>query len=400
MSTEETSAALSDLVDALRRDKRRGPYAGHDAYVHTAWAVQEQATRLIESRSAVSAVPELRKAVDRITKALMHLDDSSGMAGDALRALVDCYARALAAAPPKNPAPLARWIAATTLDGPGWPDLPLAAFAPALGPKGLAALTDIVEERARFLTPADQYGAEFGVRHLRVQLAEVSGDTDHYIAVLAEQLTSPTPYVKIVRALRAADRPDEAVTWAERGLTDHPTSPNQYAGPLRDELVALHLAADRPEKALLVRRDAFARTPVHDLFRPLAATANSLDHPEAIDWALDLLRERLDTNPTTYTRELIECLRETGRTDDAWHTATTHLDALSKYTLQDLIEKRRTTHPADVIAPYHHLVDLYLADTGNKRRYDYTARHLKKLRTVHRTRLRRLPHHPACRTPP
>ncbi|MEU6650895.1 hypothetical protein ABZ904_15950 [Streptomyces sp. NPDC046900] len=42
------------------------------------------------------------------------------------------------------------------------------------------------------------------------------------------------------------------------------------------------------------------------------------------------------------------------------------------------------THPADTITPYRRLVDLYLAETGNKYRYQYAVRHVKALRTIHR----------------
>ncbi|MBT2480854.1 DUF6880 family protein [Streptomyces sp. ISL-94] len=385
MNEESAPTGLAGLVDGLRRDRRRGPYAGHGEYVHTAWAVHEAAGHLLEAGRAAEAAPQLRKAVDRITAALMYLDDSSGMAGDALRALTPLYGKALAAAPPKNPAPLANWIAKTTFDGPGWPDIRLADFHAALGPAGTARLAALVEERAATLAATERFGLGFHVQDLREQLAALSGDTDAYIAVVARSLTNPGQYGKIVQALCEAARSAEALDWARRGIEAHATNP--YLPPLRDQLVALLIADGRRDEALAVRQDAFTRTPVHKAFVSLATTAARLDSPETVTWALGHLRERLAADPahsSPLVRELIACLREVGDADAAWQAATTHLPDLSKYTLQELIEERRTTHPADVIGPYRRLIDLYLAEGGNKYRYQYAARHLKALRTVHR----------------
>ncbi|MCX4458275.1 hypothetical protein OG585_37780 [Streptomyces sp. NBC_01340] len=384
MREERDLAGLTELVDGLRRDRRRGPYAGRREYVHTAWAVHGMAGHLLEAGQAAEVAPQLRKAVDRITAALTHLDDSSGMAGDALRALTPLYGKALAEAPPKNPAPLANWIAKTTFDGPGWPDISLADFHTALGEAGIARLAALVEERAATSEATERFGLGFHVQDLREQLASLSGDTDAYIAVVARSLTTPGQYGKIVQALCQADRTAEALDWARRGIEACTGSP--YLPPLRDQLVALLIADGRRDEALAVRQDAFTRTPVHTAFLPLSATAVRLDSPEAVTWALGHLRERLAADPANaaLVRELIACLSEVGDSDAAWQVATAHLPQLSTYTLQELIEERRTTHPADVIAPYRRLIDLYLAEGGNKYRYQYAVRHLKALRTVHR----------------
>ncbi|MEU9171155.1 DUF6880 family protein [Streptomyces sp. NPDC048420] len=377
--SEETS--LQQLVDGLRRDRRRGPHAGHREYVATAWAVDEAAGRLLETGNAAEAARRLRTAVDRVTRALMYLDDSSGSCGDALRALTARYAQALAAAPPKDPRALANWIATTVFDGPGWPDIPLADFAPALGEQGPRQLSDLVEQRAGEPEQADEWGTAFGVRYLREQLAEISGDTDHYVEVLARSLTGPDQYVKIVRVLRAAGREAEATDWARRGLEAHPASP--FKPQLMDELVALLIAGGKGEEAVSVRRDVFARTPLASAFAAVAATAREVGSPQTVTWALDLLRARLAENPAHVT-ELIACLRAEGLAEEAWQTATAHLDALSTYVLQDLLAERRPVHPADTVVPYRRLIDLYLGESGNKYRYQYAVRHLKTLRDVHR----------------
>ncbi|WP_410618526.1 hypothetical protein [Amycolatopsis sp. cmx-8-4] len=128
-------------------------------------------------------VPALtRRAVDLVTTALMYLDDSSGNLGDDLRALMAVHARACAAAAPDRKR-LAAWLVKVRLDGPGWPDFELRDYAAALGAKGCAELARLVEGRARTADPGGHGMVSFGVLVLREQLAEISGDLDHYVAV-------------------------------------------------------------------------------------------------------------------------------------------------------------------------------------------------------------------------
>jgi hypothetical protein len=56
--------------------------------------------RSIGREAAVQAVPLARRAVERVTSALLYLDDSSGVMGDRLGELMLQYAKACTAAPP------------------------------------------------------------------------------------------------------------------------------------------------------------------------------------------------------------------------------------------------------------------------------------------------------------
>ena len=155
--------SLSVLVDRLRWDRRRHPYHGHREYSRAARGVAAIAERTLtvgDPQQVRALVPLLRKAVDRVTRALQYLDDSSGVIGQDLRDLMSLYARACSAAPP-SPAPLAAWLVALVWDGPGWPDVELADFAPALGVKGLARIGDLVTERVtqRTAEPATEHAA-------------------------------------------------------------------------------------------------------------------------------------------------------------------------------------------------------------------------------------------------
>lgn len=133
---------------------------------------------------------------------------------------------------------------------------PAARVRPALGDRGISGLERLVEQRAQTADPQSWCGG-FAVRDLREQLAEVSGDLDRYVDVLAEHLTSTIQYERITLALRAAGRRVEAIDWARRGLAAKPGWP--HADQLRDTLVDMLLEEGSTEAALAVRRAEFQR---------------------------------------------------------------------------------------------------------------------------------------------
>jgi hypothetical protein len=118
--TDVRVAEIRQLIDGLRWDRRRHPYHGRREYSQRARAVAAAIEGMIEAGDAASAGPLARRAVERVTAALLYMDDSAGIAGDDLRALMSLYARACRAEPP-DPRRLAAWLASRQLDGPGWP---------------------------------------------------------------------------------------------------------------------------------------------------------------------------------------------------------------------------------------------------------------------------------------
>jgi hypothetical protein len=173
---------------------------------------------MIQAGDAASAGPLARRAVERVTAALMYMDDSAGIVGDDLRALMVLYARACREAPP-DAKRLATWLVSRQLDGPGWPAIELKEFAEALGPHGLAKVARLTEEGGVTADP-DSWTAQWGIKDLREQLAAVSGDIEAHVAVLAEDLRGAHRYGEIVKVLRAAGRDGDAEQWARKGLAE------------------------------------------------------------------------------------------------------------------------------------------------------------------------------------
>jgi len=369
---------LTVLVDRLRRDRRRDPYAGRDAYSRAAREVADRCAAMVAAGDAAVTVPMLRKAVNRMTAALMYMDSSSGVLGNDLAHLMEVHADACRAAPPA-PAALASWLVRLVCDGPGWPDVVLRDWVAALGAKGLAEVARLVDERAS-AAPDDRH-QQWAVRHLREQVAEVCGDVDRHVRVLAERLVSADQYRRIVQSLTQAQRPAEAIDWARRGLAAYPTG--HQSAQLRDLLVQLLIDTDQPAAAVAERRSALEAQPTIDNLRALQATVADTDRDAThTGWALTVLRERA-VRQAGYLPHLIDALLLTGHGDEAWQTGLAHLDELPARHRVELLERRRRTHPADVREPYRALIDAQLLDSSDKHRYDKAITLLRHLREAY-----------------
>ncbi|HEX2809473.1 MAG TPA: hypothetical protein VHN80_25205, partial [Kineosporiaceae bacterium] len=325
-------------------------------------------------------VRSLRTAVDRMTSALQYLDDSSGVIGDELRAVMALYARACCAAPPPVKT-LATWLVALECDGPGWPQVRLADFAPALGEKGLAVVAALVDERIRGLDEDGWHRQEWAVRDLREQLAQLSGDIDRYVAVLAEHLTHAGRYQQIAQALRQAGRAGEAIDWCRRGLAAHSSDPK--ADGLRDLLVDLLVDTGAPDAALQERRGEFERRPIVSTYRALVAAAVVGAEPgPIIDWALDALRARVTAEPR-HASQLVTVLLAQDRVEEAWTVGLAHRDMLGESDVLTLLALRAATHPQDVVEPYRSLIEQHILDSHDKWRYERALKLLTPLRAAH-----------------
>lgn len=370
---EARVAEVARLIDGLRRDRRQHPHRGRHEYSGRAREAAGAIADMIESGGAAGAVPLARRAVERVTAAMLHMDDSSGIIGDDLRMLTALYARACRAAPP-DAKKLAAWLVKARLDGPGWPDLELADFADALGQAGLDEIARLVAER-RAGDP-DPWTA-IGIKMLREQLAALSGDVDAHVAVLAENLHGARQFGEIVTVLRAAGRDDDAERWARRGLAEDPAS--YWTGGLREQLAALLLASGRGEEAVSVHRAEFERRTLHQDYSRLRDTAERARQWTGIrDWALEYLRGRAQVEEF-YVGELISVLIHEDLPDEAWDTAVAAPAQISEQQWLELIGRREPGHPADVIGPLRDLIETCIERTSDNYRYPKAIKTLRRL---------------------
>jgi hypothetical protein len=368
-------ADVGKLIDGLRWDRRRHPYSGRREYSQRAQAVAAAVADMIEAGDAESAAPLARRAVERVTAALMYMVDSAGIVGDDLRTLMALYARACRAASP-DAGRLARWLVSMQLDGPGWPAIELKEWAEALGPRGLGEVARLTEERGVTAEP-DSWTAQWGIKDLREQLAAVSGDIDAHVAVLAEDLRGAHRYSEIVAVLRDAGRDDAAEQWARKGLAEHHSGPQ--TDRLRDQLVDLLLDGDREADAVAVCREIYERRAIHQDYLKLRHAARQAGQwPDLSGWALNLLRDRAQADQR-YVRELISVLVREDLLDEAWAAAIANPGQVPESQWFQLIEAREKDHPADVIRPYQDLIEIGLEKASDKYRYPKAIKTIRRL---------------------
>jgi hypothetical protein len=367
------------LIDGLRRDRRMHPYHGRREYSQLAREVVAACEALIDSEPA--SVPALaQRAVHLVTTALMYVDDSSGIVGGDLHALMAVHARACAVAPP-DPKRLAAWLGKVRLEGPGWPDFELRDYAGALGEKDRAELARLVEDRAK-TTELDLLDrTPGGIRVLREQLAEISGDIDHYIAVLAEDLYAASSYLKIVDALRNVGRAAEAERWARRGLgIGNPID----QGTLHDTYVNLLLERGATDEASALRWQLFDQHPTQTHYHDLRRTAERTgEWPSLRDKAIGRLRDATTGQPA-FADHLIGVFLDEGELDQAWQRAVDHAEGLPESRWNQLIDLRQPTHPRDVIKPWQQLIQQRLNTNTDKYRYSKAITMLRQLRDAYR----------------
>jgi uncharacterized Zn finger protein len=359
---------LRRLVDGLR-SLGFVDYRGSFGYAKKANDVLDAIDRVATDHPGTVGSLYLR-AAQHLTKASEQADDSAGVIGDASSRAVEAYAAACRAAPP-DPVELANWMIDFQLNGPGWPEVPIADFAEALGPDGLAAYWSRLVE-------FDGDDRRFTITHLREEyLKNITGDVDALIALYAEELPQAYQYVRIGETLRDARRPADAIAWLRRGLAEA-DRPDSRIPALLAELLT---TTGRHAEALDCRWTIFAGRPdvgTHRSLRDAAERADAL--AETGERALAHLRERA-ARKGYHADPLVTILLSIGDIDGAWAAANAYDCGPGCYFLA--AERRAATHPGDAIPAYARKVEETI-DRKNKQAYAEAAELLRVVRKLHR----------------
>ena len=171
-------------------------------------AVLDTVRRLLDAGSSADLAPLARRAVDDIVRMAREYPELAGRIDEAIA----LYARACAARPPE-PVELAEWLLSAAFAGRA---IRLADFAAALGDRGTARIKSTVDE---VLAGAPEGERREIAERLLEEVAEVSGDVDGLVAILAAKPPRVDVSLRIVRVLRAAGRHSEAIAYAARART-------------------------------------------------------------------------------------------------------------------------------------------------------------------------------------
>jgi uncharacterized Zn finger protein len=199
----------------------------------------------------------------------------------------------------------------------------------------------------------------FAAKYAAERLAVLDRDVDRLVELLGGDLSSPHQFTRIAEAMIELGRPDDALSWARRGVAE--TSGWQVA-KLYDLAAELLVETGRPGDVVDLRRDQHLATPTAITYAALRTAARANDR-----WAgeVDAARAALaDRNPAG----LVDALLLDGESHEAWRTATTRDVALSVSQWLRLAEAREPSRPAEAVAVYLRLVDDVLV-TANKGAY-------------------------------
>ncbi len=341
-------AALGEAVDvasyrrsfaaALRSGsaaRRNGPRTSGP------WArgVHEEIARigeLVPAGHADAVIVITEYALGRVDVTMGRVDDSSGWFAQIVADLERLHHDASEVVRP-DPVALARRLFALEIDT-DWDiliDSPKR-YADLLGDAGLAEMRRLATERWEQLPPADpgRFGRSsrpFHLTRMMETLAEVAGDVDGRVAVMAQDLSYPYDYVRIAEVLAEAGRVDDALAWAERGIAGF-------------------------EDRAAAREAAVASRP----------TPNNR------------YRARLP-RPSTY-EDLIAVLAWDGQLDDAWATAIEH--GATTHLWLHLGAAREADHPLDAASAYARQVE-ELVERKQTHSYEQAVERIAHIRSLH-----------------
>ncbi|MBK8463898.1 MAG: hypothetical protein IPL36_13030 [Nigerium sp.] len=240
----------------------------------------EDAVDELERHLDGGAHPVLRRVLQHLLTRLGDLAQDAANA-DALLEVAErastLFGRAVAGHP--DPVTLARWVVDFRVEYGGWPSLALDAVAHAFDEPAWDAYRTSVATLGGGGPAADPYRSE--IDRMLLELADHDGDVEEAVALLSG---GDRPYYReIIRRLRDAGRPADALAWLDRAVTQGCVDVAWRAGPTIvpvDDAVGAYLDGGRPDAALAIARTLFDRELSVHAFRLLSQVAERCERQE------------------------------------------------------------------------------------------------------------------------
>jgi len=292
---------------------------------------------LVEAGKAEDAIGLAEEALDLLADNFELIDESRDWLEGDVYELFGAHLLACKASPP-DVEDLAGYLADLLLRDAYGVVLELKEYADLLGEEGMAIIRAVI---------ADVFAREPGnwmARNWLETQARADGDVNALIAIYAARLDSQgMAHMQIVRELDGADRPAEALTWAEHGIREcsHPRN------ELVDYLADRYASAGRDADVLELRRARFAASGSLASYRALRQAARAYgDWPAERERALEQLRaDAVGVRGAV----LLDALTDDGDIDAAWEAAP---KAATDAQLLRLADASIGTRPADALAVY------------------------------------------------
>ncbi|MEW2481716.1 DUF6880 family protein [Mycobacterium sp. NPDC049093] len=369
--------ALADSVLPLirtRTDLHRWNVANaHGAQMHQGVAILQQAAD--HDPADVFAVTQ--RAIASALTVIMRADDSSGIIGDACRDLLELHAAVAVRARPAA-TKLVDWMVKFQFDNEcDFFTIDPVAYAPALGPKGMATYRAKLDERAAALGPrpsedqrwsSSHSGEWFTLDWNARRLAVLDRDVDAIIRTHARDRRVAAWFQDTAVALMEIGEIDTAIDWAKQATDFDDGHQSRRAADYWCELLAEH----RPDELLDARVAIFRRW-------PSSSTAGSLYRDATGAWSAyeGEVMERLTSHPRDAVLFAQNSLKDVPL---AWNLAHT-LGLDDARTWSDLAKVYEKRDPLAVLPIYTELVEGELA-AADAKNYRSAARRLSKMRKL------------------
>jgi uncharacterized Zn finger protein len=359
------------LENAFATDGFVGYREAYD-YVSGIDSVLDSLGQLLDDGHADAVRVLAEHAAELAEQALGYIDDSDGGMSGVAEHIRDLHLAACEASRP-DPVALARNLYDRERhEG----DLEIffgaaRAYADLLGATGLAEYRRLAQDEWDELPPLGPdderswSSRRFRLTNIMLTLADLSGDVDAVVAVLAHDQSSAYQFVKIAERLQAAQRYDEAMEWALRGLALHGFGDDRLVDVVAEE----HHRAGRPEQAVDVLWSAYAASPGANTYQRLAQHASRVGlWQDRHERALALLRERIGSKsrdrygPDNST--LVAVLLLDGNPEQAWVEAKA--GACGRGQWLELARLREADHPDDALPIWREEVDREIAAMNNQ----------------------------------
>jgi len=220
-------ASYRRTIDSALRVRGFVSYREMPTWARQAQSVIDSLRGLLDDGHAGAVVELADRALTLLERAAEHADDSDGHLRPLAEQVSRLHARACEQARVDPRKLAATLFARETGHGDELEAFYGAArtYLAALGDVGLAEYrrrASAAWDELPALRPGDE-GRRFDHRRFRLAhvmetLAELSGDVDERVGVLAKDQSSPWQFVRIVEVLRGCERFADALEWAERGV--------------------------------------------------------------------------------------------------------------------------------------------------------------------------------------
>jgi len=352
-------------------------------YASTIDSALDSLQELLDDGHAEAVITLAEHAIDRAEDAVGYVDDSDGYMSGIAERLQDLHRDACAAAKPE-PVALARTLFERERHSG---DLDVfhdaaATYAEVLGAEGIAEYRRLAKAEWDALPPLGpgQQERSYSSRRFRITqimetLAELTGDVDALVEVLARDQSSAYQFVRIAELYRKAGRYDDALGWAEKGLALHGGSDPRLLDAAAEEYHRVGRAAD----AVRIAWDAYDASPDLRTYRQVSEHATRAGlWPDWHDKAITLLRERIAQarrkpdrgrasqwavrEPDNST--LVEVLLHDGEVELAW--AEAGAAGCRRDLWLELARRREREHPLEAIPIWQDEIERLIGAKNNQ----------------------------------